>query len=469
METRGPKDYSIRMLEHLNNQIKDLREAEKSVFSFFSTNNELKIFLMENIVAIINEARSDAEAEQRVRFFVMQLPVKHEDKILPFGDLYGVTTSLKIRPLYNEKVLSAADVEFMKNFMDDFTGFYKNVTHEWQFSYPKNENGEIMTQALAEWQADLIDIKAKEETVDFGRDISINSNNAKEVFYIFIPSLPEKPELENLFEEHNPCLIRTKDSLYFAFNPGQEIIEINLKNLKEFDDKFHPSDEIQVTTRGTLADALSDFPIDDIVAQEGKIIQSYLNQLFKSLDDSPENKELLVAWLKEKGGQHVNRFLDAALAENHFMHPDHKSSNSAYPDMSLLTPTILVQNWIVKDNKITFQYSLDVNAVTLTREDYANPAGKKFIEKIGLEKINELYQKKEKFNPLMQINAEVQLKIEKDMNNKAYVKPELVKFDVLCQTSVADSGKIVIHSPEKNKNLMNQLEGKKETPSHRFT
>ena len=247
--------------------------------------------------------------------------------------------------------------------------------------------------------------------------------------------IPEGKDLIEFLEQTDACLIRTPDALFYSYNPDQHVVELQLKpdELKIFDQAFHPADQIQLVTVAQLGKAINQFPIGKLHNKINEMISIKINNLCDQLKDTPDNKELLAAWIKMTKGQDLNRFVDISMKEKHFgdlgsqtfggkiyIQVDEKKKKNQLDQptnitIGLANSETAYQDWTIKNNQPTFVYSVNIYTVMgLDLDDYYYNDKDKCLHFLEPENRNKMKMNLNTCTPVMTINAEVSLSVEKD-------------------------------------------------------
>lgn len=447
---------SKQLLPHLKSDYEKLKENKK----------DLKVIL-KNIISQLSQAKTDDDARQAVMEYMMKIPVQlSEGEFQSFGDSLGVSEHVPYVSLPSGQGLSGEDLKELNGFYQQFIESYKQVPNAWQFSYPKNPNGEIMSPQIGEWQSSMMDESFSSDKVrafkDFKRGYDIDGQSTKVVvdrlkanasdLCVVTLANATPGSLGLLPDQSNTAyLIRTKipNSLWHvnrANNDKPTRIDLSHEQLREFDEQLQPTEIVQSIGSRSIEELSTVVPI--IHQKLDEDINRNIPNLCDQLDVPQDEKDLLVTWLKKWGGQGINRFVDASMGENHF------GSQIAF---SNTTPS--VQNWTIKDNHVVFNYQADMKSI-IGENVYARTESP-FLQQIPFETLEDMQNNPGKYQPVLKIDCEVMLSIEKNEKGQSVVKPKLVKYDVDCKAAMTDSGKLLIQSPAKNLELIDAL---KKTP-----
>lgn len=445
---QSPSDdrvYAKRMLTHLQ-KIKEQLPKEKSVLDLSA--------IVDSLIAILNdEKNNDEEAKKKALIYLNHLPIQVDGEILSLGNYCNVSLNVspaKVRNINDPEKLEAItdkkEQQYLIAMYNNFVEFFSKVAHDWSFTYPQNHNGEILTQAIGEWQNALMGTKSnpKAAYADFTRDISIDGLKADEYFLISLPRLPNDEALKDILNKtKGACLIKVKDDLYFVHQPN--LVKIKLDVLPQDLKKFETENFSMETRSEAQLEEIKSFPLKIVKSTLMDRIEWNISHLCNQLKNPPEEKKLLKAWLEMNGNQDVNRFVDQSMIENHFtteMITMGKVSRSEAPC------------WTVKNNQLTFVYTVDIHSVMMGLDSYGK--GKDNLVHLlepGVSKT---------FGPLMKIDSEVSLVIEKNHQDELVVKPKLTKYTVNCLAGMNDAGEVMLKSPKQNENIISQLTGKQE-------
>jgi hypothetical protein len=231
------------------------------------------------------------------------------------------------------KPVSQKENEILGSVYNAAIRYYKPLV--WSYTYPLDETGQVMNNAVGEWQKDRIELGANQDAYrDFTRDTSIEGK------------VKAKPD--------------------------------------------------EVGTR----------------------IESFVG---KATHYNDEQKKALVAWLKNNGGQHNNRFLDLMMMQGHF------SENGA---LALTKSKGLEQDWRIENGKIYLHFDIIVNQLWVPdklKAIYASQDGT-IGETADLDKLE-----KEALIPEGQLPPfllRTRATIELDINKEGKVIPKIVLLQV---------------------------------------
>jgi hypothetical protein len=464
----GPGSIMLQRLTNTFNALeKDNKNAGKNSKKWYEYNQDV-LFILYNLIKILTASKNDHEAHLNVMHYLLHLPVQPKNSyIQSLGESLQLGVS-EIKPLPDDYVISdesklkfqqkeISKLRFFQNICRDFMKEFKDVLHDWNFSYGEYAHGEIMTRSLGDWQKFLMrtDFPPEKSYVDYLRDASINGLKGNTYYVISLPSFPNEERLTNLLQEaKGACMIYTPKGLFFIKQPEQVPMKMVLseKNLKLFEKTINPSDAIKIVLPAQLEELEknSNFPAEIITNHKKEIITWNITHLCDQLKNTTqEDRKLFSDWLKMNGGQDINFFVASSFMTGDFLsteHPLHVNVNDC---------VCTEHNWIIKDNQLTCIYKMDI--YTLTNPDKAVMRAKdNLIHVMTPEDIHDL-KKSEGYTPLalMSIDSEITLEI----NNQAVVKPKLMKYDVHCFASKDDAGETLIQSPAKNENIMAQLKG----------
>lgn len=164
-----------------SNEEKDPLEISKAMIQFLDENipdieNSRLQTIMSNISKIIKSSSSDFEAMQKGLEYMLLLPVQVGDhKKQSYGEL--LTQCIPPETLSPYDPLTNENLEYLEDFFDKFLNDYRPVSHTWHYSYDQNENGEILTKGIAEWQNNLTQVDStnlEKDIADFRRSVAIN-------------------------------------------------------------------------------------------------------------------------------------------------------------------------------------------------------------------------------------------------------------------------------------------------------
>lgn len=409
----------------------------------------LLIQFFEELMIVIASANNDAEAKQRAMEYIMHLPVIHLQgrDLVSFGNFLGASEPISAIKYHSFKApFRDSSLFYLKDLFFDFIHLYRDVVNQWHFSYPQNMNGEIMTERLAEWQKGLMNQDPNNAYIDFTRNIDIDGQKGFRCCLITMESIPEDSVLNKLLNfttgagilrVHNP------NEVYFinkSKNNRLEKIDLSADMLLMWDKSFILASQI-------INISADEFSIISELSSElaHKIIDENIFNFCNQLNVSSGHKELFINWMKSTGGQEVNRFVDFSMLEMHF---------SEEP-LALFRCNALVGNWVIKNNKPTFFYSVALKTIIgLSSREYCKFKDNQFIQLVDSDFID---NNKEELSDLMRINSEVELNISRNNLGEFEVKPSLVKYEVTCLEALTDSGKTLLSSPDKKPEIMSQL------------
>lgn len=481
-DRKSPTRKFLLDLEEKHDQIQE--EIKNKLKSGEINEKQLKVhyladldYIYGKIIYIINQSSSDAEALQSVMQYVLSIPVEddyYDD--MSYGDFLELHSDvpIKISTLPTTHPLSLENLKDLHQTYKKFLNAYiptVSKTPLWEFSYPKNDNGEIMTPMIQFWQDQMMEefvdnTASNKATKDFKRSFAINGDlaniiperlekNAKNLCSVSLYSIES---VENLQQEKDTAfiiLIRTKKdkpaAVYYLNNSNHEDlckIKMSEDQLKEFDEEMHPTSKIQFIHIYRL----SEEQINSLSPIMHKLREDDILHNINKLCENLDNKELVAAWLKKCGGQNLSRFMDYAFMEKHL---------GEVMAIGKIVPTNI--NWVVKENPLTkkneatLEYSIEIKSVVINGDVYAKHHSDIFVKLYkNPELINEHI---EGFDTILTVKAELVASVEKNHNKQFVIKPKPTVLH-LTSNALLNTGKQLLQSPAENPQIMEVLSPK---------
>ncbi|MBA2711111.1 MAG: hypothetical protein H0U57_11035 [Tatlockia sp.] len=407
--------------------------------------------MLENLMTTISGSSNDADAMQKAMEYLVHLPVVHlqSSDIVSLGSFLAVSEPvMKINDGSIKQPFRDSNVLYLKELFKDLIKFYRNVDHQWHFSYPQNSNGEIMTEKLAEWQAGLMIKNSNNAHRDFERNLTIDGHPGFKCSLISVESTPEKNVLEKMLSyTEGACILSIKNpnEIYFISKSNKtylEKIELDSANCLTWNQTSTSTNPIDLSYEEFTRIS------EQSNALATKIIEENISTFCDQLSVSANHKKMFADWLNRSGGQEVNRFVDFSLLEKHF----------GEEQFAIFRAQSLIQNWVMRNNKPTFFYAVGIKTIIGSdSKEFCKFNDRQFIQQIPSEFISNY---DEKLSDILRINAEVELNIVKNNLGEMVVKPSLVKYEITSPHNLTDSGRILLNSPEKNSKIMSQLRSK---------
>ncbi len=430
-------DTSRRMILHLSKKRGELQ-------NLFLT-DEKKMTLLQRIIGILKEYSTDRQTIPAVLEYLLHLPILHPrtNKIDAFGNYLELNEEIKLKNVINP-VYSGSNVNYIHEIFNNFIAHYRSEFGQWHFTYPPNNDGEIITTQLRAWQEDLMNSRGDRHTtfLDFIRANTITIHGKKAINC----NVVLRCSINDISSLKQTCLIRTTEdnAIYFYSNyhhskPIHIFLDKNI--IKLFDDLIKNDSKPRPLNDLEFMKIYHDISMDIAYL----IYEANIFDLCHKLNDT-ENKNLYTHWLRANGGQKIGGFLADSIAEKHF--GEHATIGRT---------TSKSQNWTIKNDKLVCEYSASFNTLISNPDglSYCKPKNNDFAELHTDQKDSEL-------ETILQVDAEIELTITND-GTWSCVKPRLIRYEVSSSAAFTDTFKPLFISPMNNIDNLLELSGQTKT------